>query len=194
MDDDPRAIVLYQGGLAPNRGLEELVLAGRYLRGGRIVVMGSGRIAADLELLIAEHHLEDTVMLTPAVDPSEVIPYAAGADIGVIPYKGVGLNNYYTTPNKLFDYMAAELPIAGSRFPEIIRFVEGLGIGVTFDPESPREIAFALNYVLDDHSILDEMRLAAAAAADRFVWEREAEKLLAIYGSTAPSRVEAFAL
>lgn len=187
MEDDPRAIVLYQGGFAPNRGLEELVRAGRYIDGGVIVLMGGGRTEADLREMVARERLGDHVVMTPAVPPDQVIPYATGADIGVIPYKGVGLNNYYTTPNKLFDYMAAGLPIAGSRFPEIVRFVEGLGLGVTFDPESPREIAYAINYVLADRRLLDEMRENAIEAGRRFTWEHEQGKLLDIYRALKPA-------
>ena len=187
LDDDDRAIVLYQGGFAPNRGLEELVAAARYFDGGVLVLMGKGKIEDELRELISRQRLEEQVLLHPAVPQDEVIAYASGAEIGVIPYKGVGLNNYYTTPNKLFDYMAAGVAIAGSRFPEIVRFVEGLGIGVTFDPESPRDIAYSINYVLDDRSILDEMRAKARAASARFVWEEEQQKLLEIYGSRAAS-------
>jgi glycosyltransferase involved in cell wall biosynthesis len=187
MEDDPRAIVLYQGGFAPNRGLPELIKAGRWLDGARIALMGSGRIENELRDLIRDERVGDAVVLTPAVPQAEVIAYATGADIGVIPYKGVGLNNYYTTPNKLFDYMAAGIAIAGSRFPEIVRFVEGLGIGVTFDPEQPRDIAFAINHLVSDPATLHEMRMRAAAASTDFVWGTEHRKLLAIYSQMTPA-------
>jgi glycosyltransferase involved in cell wall biosynthesis len=187
LDGDERAIVLYQGGFAPNRGLEELVAAARYFDGGVLVLMGSGKIEEELRALIERERLAEQVLIHPAVPSHEVIPYAAGAEIGVIPYKGVGLNNYYTTPNKLFDYMAAGVAVAGSRFPEIVRFVEGLGIGVTFNPESPLEIAYSINYVLDDRSILEHMRANAREASGRFVWEAEQQKLLDIYGSAVRS-------
>ena len=81
----------------------------------------------------------------------------------------------------------AGLPIAGSRFPEIVRFVEGLGLGVTFDPESPREIAYAINYVLADRRLLDEMRENAIEAGRRFTWEHEQGKLLDIYRALKPA-------
>ena len=101
--------------------------------------------------------------------------------MGVIPYKPIGLNNYYTTPNKLFEYMLAGIPIAASRVPELRRFVEGHALGLTFDPDDPRDIASTLNFLLADRSALTEMREHSREAARRFVWENEVPKLVQTY-------------
>jgi glycosyltransferase involved in cell wall biosynthesis len=93
----------------------------------------------------------------------------------------VGLNNYYTSPNKLFEYCAAGVPIACSRFPELVQVVEGLGLGRTFDPESPASIAQAVDALVEDPHALAEARAAVASAAAEFTWEREKLKLLAVY-------------
>ena len=94
-------IVLYQGGFTVNRGLPQLVRAGGLLERGVLVLMGWGQLEDDLRRIISEHHLEERVLVTPAVPPSDVLDFSAGADIGVIPYEPVGLNNTYSTPNKL---------------------------------------------------------------------------------------------
>lgn len=182
---DPAAagepVVLYQGGFAPHRGLPTLVRAGHELERGTIVLMGWGRLEDELRELIAHEGLEGRVRIVGPVPQGEVVAYAAGATIGVIPYEPVGLNNTYTTPNKLFDYMAAGLPIAASRLPELIRFVEQGEMGVTFAPGDPAALAGALNEMLADPARYRRMRERAREAARRYTWERESPKLLALY-------------
>ena len=174
-------IVLYQGGFAPHRGLETLVRAGHGLERGTIVLMGWGRLEDELRALIAEEDLGERVTIVPPVPPAEVVAQAAMATVGVIPYEPVGLNNTYTTPNKLFDYMAAGLPVAASRLPELIRFVEEGEMGLTFTPGDPASLAGSLNEILAEPARYQRMRQRAREAACRYTWEQESRKLLALY-------------
>jgi glycosyltransferase involved in cell wall biosynthesis len=180
-EPDPIPTILYQGGFAPHRGLETLVRSAHGLERGTIVLMGWGRLEEELRELIGRERLEGRVRIVPPVPPAEVISSAAAATIGVIPYEPVGLNNTYTTPNKLFDYMAAGLPIVASRLPELIRFIEGDELGLTFPPGDPVALAAALNEILADGPRYERMRERAQAAAQRYTWERESRKLLALY-------------
>ncbi len=180
--DAEEPVVLYQGGFAPHRGLPTLVRAAHELERGTIVLMGWGRLEDELRELIAREDLGARVKIVEPVPQSDVVAHAARATIGVIPYEPVGLNNTYTTPNKLFDYMAAGLPVAASRLPELIRFVEQGEIGLTFAPGDPASLAGALNEMLADPERYAQMRERAREAARRYTWERESEKLLALYG------------
>jgi glycosyltransferase involved in cell wall biosynthesis len=121
------------------------------------------------------------VHFTGGVPLAELLSHTAGADLGAIPYRNVGLNNYYTSPNKLFEYCAAGVPVVASRFPELVKVVEGLGIGATFDPERPDEIASAVNGLLDDAGALAKARTNVSLAAPLFTWENESAKLLDVY-------------
>ncbi|MET0304823.1 MAG: glycosyltransferase family 4 protein [Solirubrobacterales bacterium] len=182
-DDEP--IVLYQGGFAPYRGLDTLVRSAHGLERGRIVLMGWGRLEDELRELISREGLSERVTIVPPVPPAEVVSAAAGATIGVIPYEPIGLNNTYTTPNKLFDYMAAGLPVVASRLPELTRFVEQGGMGLSFTPGDPTALATALNEVLADPKRYAQMQTRAHEAALRYTWEHESPKLLALYEAGA---------
>ncbi len=178
-------VILYQGGFSPNRGLDTLVRSAHGVGRGAILLMGWGPLEDELRELIAGERLERRVRIVAPVPPEQVVAHAARAAVGVIPYEPVGLNNTYTTPNKLFDYMAAGLPVAASRLPELTRFVEGGGIGLTFTPGDPADLAGALNAILADPARYARMRERAAAAAARYTWERESRKLLALYERAA---------
>lgn len=179
--DGGQPLVLYQGGFAPHRGLATLVRSAHTLERGKIVLMGWGRLEDELRDLIVDEELEGRVQIVGPVPAEQVVARAAEATIGVIPYEPVGLNNTYTTPNKLFDYMAAGLPIAASRLPELIRFVEEGEIGLTFTPGDPAALGATLNQMLADPERYERMRERAREAASRYTWEQESTKLLALY-------------
>jgi glycosyltransferase involved in cell wall biosynthesis len=174
-------LVLYQGMFMPHRGLEHLVRAARSFTRAHLVMMGWGALLDPLRELARREAVADRVHFTPGVPLAELLDYTAGADLGAIPYLNVGLNNYYTSPNKLFEYCAAGVPVVASRFPELVKVVEGLGIGRTFDPEQPEEIAAAVNELLDDPAALAAARANVARAAPQFTWESESAKLLEVY-------------
>lgn len=182
-EEENGPVILYQGGFAPHRGLETLVRSAHGLEHGRILLMGWGQLEEELRMLIAGEGLRHRVRIAPPVPPSEVVDRAATATVGVIPYEPVGLNNTYTTPNKLFDYMAAGLPIVASRLPELTRFVEQDGTGLTFTPGDPLSLAHTLNEILANPDRMRQMRERARAAARQYTWERESRKLLALYDS-----------
>ena len=175
-------IVLYQGGFAPHRGLATTGARGGRVRGRcpRPDGLGApgGRAAGRSS---AARACEQRVRVTGPVPREEVVSYAAAATIGLIPYEPVGLNNTYTTPNKLFDYMVAGLPMAASRLPELVRFVEGGEIGATFEPGSSSGLAASVNDLIAAPERAGPDAGAGGGAAALDTWEREAAKLLALY-------------
>ena len=126
--------------------------------------------------------MERRVYFTEPVAPDRVVYYSVSASVGVVIYLRTSLNNYYATPNKLYEYISAGLPVVSSNFPALSEIVEGYGLGGTFDPEEPKSIAAAINQVLADEQRYDTMRKNALEAATIFNWETESRKLLEIYG------------
>jgi glycosyltransferase involved in cell wall biosynthesis len=77
--------------------------------------------------------------------------------------------------------MAAGLPVVGSNFPDLKRYIEGYDIGITCDPTNPGEIANAINYTISDENRYNTMKKNALEAAKIFNWENESKKLVALY-------------
>jgi glycosyltransferase involved in cell wall biosynthesis len=175
-------IVLYQGGFAAHRGLPDLVRAAADVPGAAFVLMGWGTLEPVLRDLVAELELGDRVRIVPPVAPSDLLKHTAGATIGVIPYVPHGLNNRYTTPNKLFEYINAGVPVLGSHLPELERFILGCEVGRTFQPGDAADLAAALNLMLGDEAALDRQRRAAARARTDLTWESQEKTLFEVYG------------
>jgi glycosyltransferase involved in cell wall biosynthesis len=78
--------------------------------------------------------------------------------------------------------MAAGLPVIASNFPLWKEIVEGNKCGLTVDPLNPREIAQAVEYLLEHPELRQEMgENGRRAVIEKYNWEQEAEKLLALY-------------
>ncbi len=85
-------------------------------------------------------------------------------------------------PVKLFEYMAAGLPVVVSDFPLWRNIVEGARCGIVVNPLSSQEIADAILYLLDHPSEAEEMgRRGREAVVSQYNWEQEADKLTELY-------------
>jgi len=181
---DDKRIVLYQGLISRGRGLENLVSAARYLDNAVVVLIGDGNLKGELIRKVKEEDLEEKVKFIDAIPYKELLDYTMSADLGVHPVQNTCLSYYYGAPNKLFEYLMAGLPVAVSNFPDMRRIVENEGVGETFDPEDPKDIARVINNILNDEKKYNRMRRnALKIAKERYNWEMESEKLLKIYES-----------
>jgi glycogen(starch) synthase len=178
-----RPVALYQGVIGLDRGLEELLASARHQREIVIAIRGAGERLAALRELARQHELD--VLFLDAVPSSQVVAAAAEADIGLIPFLPSCMNHYWSTPNKLFEYMMAGLPMAGSDIPELQTFVADNGLGRLFDPYSPADIAASLTSM---EGLAAMGSRARQLAQDVYCWERESQKLLQVYEDLRPPR------
>lgn len=96
-------------------------------------------------------------------------------------------NHVRAQPNKLFEYMAAGLPVIASDFPLWRNIVDGAGCGLLVDPQDPQAIADAMQWILDNPDEAAAMgRRGRAAVEERYNWEAESETLIALYRRLMP--------
>ena len=184
--DEP--VILYHGLLDADRGLETsyeaIVEPG--LERAHLVLLGFGQGRDRLRHLAAQPRFGGRIHLLDPVSPAELLPWVASADVGVMPNQPRTLNERLSTPNKLFESIAAGLPVVSSDFPERRRIIidDPLGpLGAVCDPTDPRALAVAIRSLIDLDSAArqDLRRRCAAAAHERWNWETEARKLLDAY-------------
>jgi glycosyltransferase involved in cell wall biosynthesis len=91
-------------------------------------------------------------------------------------------NNVEAQPNKLFEYMAAEVPAVASNFPWWRTILEGAGAGIIVDPTDPKKIGEAICLLLENAELARNMgRSGRRAVLETYNWEREAVKLRNLY-------------
>jgi len=179
-------IVLYLGGLMGGRGIEYLVRSMNAVPDAHLVLLGSGHQAGELAEEARALGVAERVHLLPPVPSDDVVGYAASATVGVSPIVDSCLNYRYSLPNKLFQYMAAGLPVVASDFPQVREVVIGSGAGLVTDTRSPERIAKALSSLLADRGAAREMGERGRAAVEaRYNWSTSAAALLAVYERVA---------
>ncbi|MBP1704312.1 MAG: glycosyl transferase group 1 [Chloroflexi bacterium] len=178
-----RRVVLYHGGLFPHRGVEELLQAIPLVPDATLVLMGYGVLEPEIREWVAERGLAGCVRLLPAVPPDELLSWVAAADVVAMPIQPSTLNHRLTTPNKLFEAMAAGVPSVASDLPGMAAIVRTTGCGLLVDPQDPEAIAAAIREILDapDEERAALRRRCLEAAHQTYNWENQVANLLAEY-------------
>ncbi len=174
--------VIYQGIIAPGRGLEAVsdsVSAWRAEFDLTLRGPGDAAFLRALQRRIAESGQERRVRLAPAVPMTALVREAADFDVGLFALPGSSLHNEFALPNKLFEYTMAGLAACVTELPEMARVVRQHDIGVTIPKVDPGAIADTINSLTTGD--IDRYKRNALAAAPELCWERESERLLAPY-------------
>jgi glycosyltransferase involved in cell wall biosynthesis len=177
-------VVLYHGGLSRDRGIEPLLAAVPRVERATLVLMGYGDLEPRLRSLAADPASGGRVRLLPAVPPAELLGWVASADVAAMPIQPTTLNHRLTTPNKLFEAMAAGVPVVASDLPGMAGVVREADNGLLVAPTDVDALAAALRAVLD----APPARRAAwieggrRATVERYAWERQLDRLLDLYG------------
>ena len=184
--DPARKIVLYHGGLFPERGVEELLEAMPAIPGATLVLMGYGVLEPEFRQRASQPDLADRVCMMGAVDPSELVAWVACADVVAMPIQASTLNHRLTTPNKLFEAMAAGVPSVVSDLEGMAAIVRETGCGLLVDPTDVLAIGNAIREVI---SLPDEewqawRQRCLAAAHETYNWEVQVSKLIDLYSAS----------
>ncbi|HVY61018.1 MAG TPA: glycosyltransferase family 4 protein [Planctomycetota bacterium] len=177
-------LVLYAGTSNERRGLDVLVRAAALVDDVRLVLVVPRpdevhtRQVLDLARDLGTG---DRVHVAPLAPLEEIVPYLAEADVGAYTPRDDGVN-HAALPNKLFEYLHAGLGILVSDVGELGQFVRSTGVGVTHRPGDAHDCARALRRLLADPLRYRERR---AELVDRWSWEAQEEKLLALYEELA---------
>ncbi len=181
MDFPGKKILLYQGSLNLGRGLEMAINAMQYIEPAILVIIGEGDISGQLHQLVLDLHLESKVKFTGRIAPDILPSYTTAAFLGFSVEENLGLNYYYSLPNKLFDYIQAHVPVIASNFPEISSIINEFQIGCTIDNHDPVAFAELINSVISDASRYNLWKSNLELASMDLCWENEEPVLLSIF-------------
>jgi glycosyltransferase involved in cell wall biosynthesis len=175
-----QVIFLYQGGLGLGRGIEILMDTFLSFEQDRIVIifMGSG----SLEYKILEKAEQSkTIFFHPAVSPEILLNYTSSADYGVLFYEDNCLNHRYCSPNKIFEYLMAGLPVLTSNLFEMKRLVETDGIGIVAESNTVEGLKKAVQLSLFQNYA--NLKNKVFIAQKKYCWETQEIILKKIYSN-----------
>jgi len=172
-------LIVYAGHLYKWKGAHTLALAARFLEEGEKIIFVGGKANKDVpEFLefIKNNNLKNIEAL--GFKPYAEIPFFLhAADVLVLPNSGIEkLSSLYTSPLKMFEYMAAGKPIVASDLPSIREILnEENSVLVKADDEYA--LAEGIKKVLSDSEFAEKISKNALRDAQNFSWEKRAKKI-----------------
>jgi glycosyltransferase involved in cell wall biosynthesis len=183
-------VVGYAGHLYPWKGPDVLIEALGRLPGVRGLVVGGLAGEPDLDRIraLAGRLAPGRVTFAGQVDPPLVAGWLRQADVLVLPNTPGRVSAAYTSPLKLFEYMASGRPIVASDLPALREVLRPDGNAVLVEAGNAGALAAGLARVLGDAALA--ARLAAQAREDvrEWTWDRRAGRIEALLESVTGRR------
>jgi glycosyltransferase involved in cell wall biosynthesis len=181
--EDP--LVVYVGTLLAERGLEQAIDAVALVPGVRLRLIGHGGGASAASALIdraRQAGIGDRFEIRAPIHPDRVVEALRGASVGLSLFQHTCLSHERTLPNKLFEYVAAGVPVLTSDVELSAEFVRRHGVGEVVPAADPAAIARGLSALLEPGR-QEALRPRIERAAREHSWERERAALLEAYAS-----------
>lgn len=186
-DDGNLPSVYYVGQLYPWKGAGLLIDAATMLPGVKIVVIGglpAGRNGVPDPQVAELGRRADDVGVGARIQFRGYVPYGGvaealrGAAVAVLPLPDEPVARYFTSPLKLFDYMAAGVPIVASDLPslrEVLRHGEN---ALLVPPDDAGALAQAIERLLADPGLAARLAARAQHDAAGYTWDARAARLI----------------
>jgi glycosyltransferase involved in cell wall biosynthesis len=178
-------LLLQGSGINIHRGAEELVEAMQYIRNAVLLIIGGGDVINTLKTMTDNLNLNDKILFIPRLPFEQLYDYTVHADLGFSLDKDISINHRFALPNKVFDFIRAEVPVVVSNLLEIRKLVEQYRIGIVVEDNQPETIAQTVNSLLSNKEQYQQFKKNIAIASQELCWENEETVLKTIYLSIA---------
>ncbi len=172
-ESEGKKIIIYQGAINIGRGLELIIDTMEFLDNCILVVIGNGDIYEDLSQKVKDNI---KIHFLGKIPPKELHKLTPLANLGLSIEDDLGLNYRFALPNKIFDYIQAEVPILVSDLPEMKQIVLNFGVGEIVAQRSPKILAKQITKLLEKDFTKELQK-----AKNELIWENQEEKLSAIF-------------
>ncbi len=169
--------VLYWGNFKPWKGVDTLAGAAHKLGDEFVVIVGATK-ESDLNRIKEKTAKLSNVSIKGFQPPEELPKYLASADVLVLPNSAKDENSLlYTSPLKLFEYMAAERPIVASDLPSLREILNNRN-AVFFKPDSSESLATTIKMLLSHDELQKQLARQARKDVEEYTWDKRAKKIL----------------
>lgn len=175
---EQKKLIIYVGQLFDWNflGAKVLAEASRYLTEDCLVLFVGG-IEKDVKRFTAQY-AGPNIKIKGLKPHAEIPLWLRAADVLVLPNTAQDkFSKYYTSPIKMFEYMASQRPIVASDLPSI-RDILSEENAVLVEPDNPEKLAQALKYILHSPSLADKISKQALRDVQDYTWQKRAQKII----------------
>jgi glycosyltransferase involved in cell wall biosynthesis len=169
-------IVLYSGQLYSWKGADILAKASKYLDDNFLTVFVGGTLPW-LSKFQEEYNYKNILILP--MQNRELVPiFLKSADILIIPNTGKQkISSLYTSPLKLFEYMASNRPIIASDIPSL-REILNENNAIFFESDNEKSLAEKINLTMNALPDSDKKANQALKDVYKYTWDKRAENII----------------
>ena len=145
----------------------------------RLLIVGDGPMRSPLEANFMDRGMSDAVEFTGKIPPSQIPGYLASMDVAVAPYPES--QNFYFSPLKVYEYMAARLPVVASGIGQIETLIEDGVNGLLYEPGNCQQLIHCLDSLRQQPELCHQLGENARATIVRsHRWEQAVQKILSL--------------
>lgn len=172
----------YLGGITEARGIFSMV-RGCHRVGIKLRLIG--KISDELLEKINNMPEAECVEMLGVLNHEEALLKASECMIGLSLLQDIGqYSKIDNLPTKVYEYMQMGMPVVVSKFPFYENIISEYKFGIAVNPQSPEEIAEAIEYILKNPLVAQEMGEAGKRAVnEKYNWEVEASRLYDFYAT-----------
>jgi glycosyltransferase involved in cell wall biosynthesis len=173
--------VCYVGNISAIRGIREIVRACELLRSPARLSLAGAFAESSLQAEVTTYPGWERVIPHGHLDRAGVGRVMARAVAGIVTLHPV-ISYIECMPVKMFEYMAAGIPVIASHYPRWREIVEGYDCGICVDPLSAAEIAAAIDHFVTHPELGKRMgENGRRAVLEKYNWNPESRKLIDLY-------------
>ncbi len=166
-----KKIIMYVGHLFEWKGVEVLLQSTKNLDPDHLVVIVGGA-PEDIKRIQKVDFIKEGVVFCGFQDHRKIPFFLGSADMLVIPnIKDGGISEYYTSPLKLFEYMASKKPIISSDLPSL-REVLDESVAYFFEPNNPSQLASQIKFVANNQEDSQKIAEKAYERVQDYSWSK----------------------
>lgn len=177
-------LIVYIGAWRQGRAIDLVLEAAKQLdHSFKFVFIGYGINKDLVEKITSDKDLRYKIIIKEPVPPEQLIDLVRNSEVGLCLIENVSKSYYWSSPNKLFQYLAAEVPVLGSNFPEFKKFIGKNKVGELIDPSDFIQITHALQKMVKLTQQKIYNKNLANLAKEKYNWQKESLKLQKLYRS-----------
>ena len=175
--------IIYIGNIERGRGIEVMINSMERVHNNiGLVLMGKdSAFKIEMEKLSKSKKLDSRIRFIDSVHPNQILSVCKLADVGIAPIQNLCKSQYLSLPNKIFEYIHAELPVLVSDFPEMKNIVENYSVGEVFNVNDPSSLIEVINNYFDNPDQIIKYEQNSLQASKELNWDNEEKQLFNLY-------------